>query len=488
MQLSKSRARISLFVIVSACFVVIALLGGLYAVLIGSLESQKLALVLFILPVFFGILALKDAATVLFFFLVLSLSFSARFRLFGYSFYPGAELALAPMDFPLILLALMGLSQGLKRPVPVPSSMRRLFWPFLFLFSVHLASVIPAPNRNYALLEALRLLKMALFVWVVAHYLDSRKKIMFVVNLILLSVVLQGVLAIVQSVFHISLGLGFMGEHQFWTISKEGTAIGRAGGTLGHSNVLANFFEVLVPIGLAVILSGAKGRLRLLAYGAVFFGGIGTVLTASRAGWGALTIGLVLVIFQFRKRIAKTRIILAVFVIVLALGSIGLVFQDIIVARLTIFLEGSSLVRELSARTALKMLRANPVIGVGANNYTLVSDAYAEAASPGLRQLARGIVHNIFLLYGAELGLVGLLAFLVMLLSVLRLAQRIILSSNLTLTALSVGIWAGIIALLAHGMWDWLFRYDPVYTLFWFCVGLLVALENVINKNKAQLE
>lgn len=469
----------------SSTLAVLALFTGLYAVVIGTLDNWKLALVLLIFPAFLGVVALRDAPRILFSLLLVSLSFSARFRAPGYGFHPGgAELAIAPIDFPLFILGLLWLLQLLKRTRITKASVKPVWWSFILFLASHVLSVIPASNRGLALLELLRLLKMALLVLVISHYLDSRKKIVFAVNILLLTVILQGTLAVMQSAFHTSLGLDFLGEHPYWAISKEKITIGRAGGTLGHPNVLANFFEVLTPIALALVFSGTKGRLRLLAYGALLSGIIGTLLAFSRAGWISLALGLSLVAFQHRKRLLATRVVPALLATGLVVGLIALVFQGVIAARLTAFWEGSRLVRVVTAQTALNMVRSNPILGVGANNYLGVSNAYVEPdLTPGLSRIAAAVVHNVVLLYGAELGLLGLVSFLLLLLSLVRLARKIVRWSDPFLASLSAGTLAGIMALIAHSMWDWLFRYDPVYTLFWFSVGLLVAAMKILRND-----
>lgn len=467
-------------------FVALALSIGIYAVIIGTLDNWKLALVLLVFPAFLGVVVLRDAPKILFSFLLVSLSFSARFRLPGNDFHPGgAELAIAPIDFPLFIFALIWLLQLLKEIRVTRPPVKSLSWPFMLFLASHLLSVIPASNRGLALLELLRLLKMILLAVVVSRYLDSRKKIVFAVQILLLTVILQGALAVIQSVFRTSLGLDFLGEHQYWTISKGSIAIGRAGGTLGHANVLANFFEVLTPTGFALILYGVKGRLRLLAGGALLAGIIGTFFTFSRAGWISLAIGLSLIVLRYRKRLLRPRIVLALLATGLVVGFIGLVFKDIIAARFTVFWEGSRLVRVITAQTALNMLRSHPILGVGANNYLAVSKAYVEPGlTPGLSQIAAAVVHNVILLYGAELGLFGLVSFLLLLWSLVRLARQIIQRADPFLASVSAGVFAGVIALIAHGMWDWLFRYDPVYTLFWFNVGLLLATGNILSRER----
>lgn len=454
---------------------------GLYAGIIGGLDYRKLTVVCLVCPLIFGLAILRHGPTILFTLLVVGLSFSARFRPQGYEFHPGgAELALAPIDFALFALAVISLPLMTRRPSVIQRSVKALGWPFAFFLVAHLLSFVPASDHGLALLELLRLLKMAVLMLVVALFLDSREKVSLAVNMLLLMVIAQGALATVQSVFGTSIGLGFLGEHAYWTISKAGVTIGRAGGTLGHANVLANFFEMLTPIALAIVLSGAKGRVRTLAYVALLSGIIGTFLAFSRAGWASLSLGLSLVLFAYLRGRRAIRLTPGLLLTGLSVGLIGLLFAGLIVTRFTAFWEGSRLVRVITAQTALNMLSSNPILGVGANNYLTVSNAYVDPhLTVGLAERAAAVVHNLVLLYGAELGVLGVVSFLLLLTRVVWLARRTTQQADPFLAAVSTGLAAGIIALVAHGMWDWLFRYDPVYTLFWFSVGLLVAIGNI---------
>lgn len=454
---------------------------GLYAGIIGGLDYRKLTVVCLVCPLIFGLAILRDGPTILFTLLVVGLSFSARFRPQGYDFHPGgAELALAPTDFALFALAVLCLPLMTSRTSVIQRSVKGLGWPFALFLVAHLLSLIPASDHGLALLELLRLLKMAVLVLVVALFLESREKVALAVNMLLLIVIAQGALATVQSVLGTSIGLSFLGEHAYWTISKAGVTIGRAGGTLGHANVLANFFEMLTPIALAIILWEARGPVRTLAYGALLSGIIGTFLAFSRAGWVSLLLGLSIVLFTYLRGGRAIRLTPGLLLVGLSVGLIGLLFAGLIVTRFTVFWEGSRLVRVMTAQTALNMLRSNPILGVGANNYLNVSSAYVDPhLTVGLAERAAAVVHNLVLLYGAELGVFGVVSFFLLLTRVVWLARRSTQQADPLLASVSIGLAAGITALVAHGMWDWLFRYDPVYTLFWFNVGLLVAIGNI---------
>lgn len=466
---------------------VLGLLAGAYAVILQTQVDAKTALLLLAAPFALGLAVLPHRRTILFALLITSLSFSSRFRPAGAPFRPGgAELALAPLDLVLISLALPVFINLARGPWQLGRQLGPLRYAFLFFFAAHIPSLLVAPDRGYAILEIVRLMKMALLLLVIVYYTDSIARLRTLLVFLFVVMIAQGLLAVSQSLFRTSLGLDALGEHEFWNISLGGITIGRAGGTLGHANVLANFFEVTAPIALAITLSQVRGYLRPLAYAALGFGIVGAFFSFSRAGWAALAIGLALALLQSRRRVSGRRILQAIVLTGIIGAVIAFLFRDVIAARLFVFWEGSKTVRVITAETAFNMIRSHPLLGVGANNYTVVSSQFVGSLSPGLRVTAAALVHNILLLYLAELGIVGLIAFIVLIIAIVRLARRVSNGSEPVTAAVGAGIFGGLIALLAHGMWDWLFRYDPVFTLFWFFTGFLLAAWHLQRHPAAQ--
>ena len=74
------------------------------------------------------------------------------------------------------------------------------------------------------------------------------------------------------------------------------------------------------------------------------------------------------------------------------------------------------------AKGALAIMRDYPVLGAGLNNYTLYMRTYDPATY--MENLGLYVVHNGFLLVGAETGVLGLVAFVCFLVSVMTQAWR----------------------------------------------------------------
>lgn len=462
-------------------FTLFFLLMGFYAVAIGLVDDNRIRLVGMVAPIFGAILFTQYARRILLILLVTSLVFAARFRLTGLDFHTGgAEAAIAPVDFAIAGLLFWMVMQAVRegKGPDLPITPVTLALPLLII--VHLPSLIVAANTWLALLEILRLIKMALLLLVIIHYIKTRRDLVFVIMLILFSIGIQGLLAFLQGQFGFSSGLGFLGERDDVWVVQGGSFVGsRAGGTMGHANALAHFMEMTLPLALAIILSRLPNQMRTVATIVFGVGLLGLYMTLSRGGWGAALFGFAIVFLgnpQWRKKRERSRMVVYTLLAGLAALIVGALLLPTVIARISQFTEVSWLFRLRTYDVAVQMVLDNPLFGVGANNYLQGSAPYSEGV---LLAWPDAIVHNVYLLVLSETGIVGLIGFLLFLLATWRLARRIIRDPDHLKSTIALGVWGGICALLIHSMLGWLFRYDPVFTLFWFYIGLLVALWRV---------
>ena len=467
-------------------FALLFLLIGLYAVAINNLTDNRVLVIMFITPIILVSMLTKFAPRLFLGLLVLSLSLSARFRLGTIAFHTGgAEAALAPIDFVLLgVLFWWGIENFGKVPM-LTVRLTKLEKAFILLAIAQLPSLLIAPNVALAFLELLRLLKMGVLIAVLKHYIKTKRDLEFVVVIMLLSLAVQGVLAIIQTQFGASLGLGFLGERDnVWVVSSGAFVASRAGGTMGHANALAHFFELTLPLALAIILIKSTPRLSKLALAAFSAGLVGLYLTLSRGGWIGAICGLLIIFLgnhQWHVKQYRRRLIIYTLLAISGIIVLGSILWPSIVQRITEFNSISWLFRFRTFQVALEIIGDSPWLGVGANNYLQVSVPYSQDV---LIAWPNAIVHNAYLLILAETGILGFSAFLWFLWNVWHQARNIIRTKKTFEASIGLGIWAGILALLIHSLVGWLFRYDPVYTLFWFNVGLLISLNNLRSSDQ----
>jgi len=129
---------------------------------------------------------------------------------------------------------------------------------------------------------------------------------------------------------------------------------------------------------------------------------------------------------------------------------------------------------------AWTMIKSHPIVGVGLRNYQKLAPQYQEFYyQPQTGQListeTHPYPHNLFLAIWVELGLLGLLAFLALLIKFFGQGYKIV-KTNLSTPLITISIMAALVVVLAHGLVDTPYFKNDLSTLFWLIVGLLITL------------
>jgi len=273
----------------------------------------------------------------------------------------------------------------------------------------------------------------------------------------------------------------------------------RIAGPLGDPNYFAQILLMLVPLALMVAWSASahrdddgpadrSGRVRkYLAYGAAGLMMAATVLTYSRGG--ALALGVV-VTLAFLWRGLKAREVVAglavAAVLVLALPSdflerLTTLEQVLPGGGETLHPDSSFEKRRLVTRVAWEIFLDHPVLGVGAGNYTVLYDRYADRVGSAAREYddpgEAHYPHNLYLEIGAETGLPGLLVFGAAVLAAfagLRRARRWAQEKgDATIAAIAAGVALGLLGYLLSS----LFLHGQLQRYLWLLLALAAAID-----------
>lgn len=183
----------------------------------------------------------------------------------------------------------------------------------------------------------------------------------------------------------------------------------RARATFGDPNIFASFLMSALLMGVPTLLASPMRRgLRAAGWFAVALSLVGLATTFSRGGLGGLLVGLACIVILARaSRRAKIAFVVVVLVALLLVGA-G-VFDSEWIAENVFDLsdDGSTMNRLYMARGAFEMWLDHP-FGVGIDNYRFVYPQYRDPRADS------GIVysHTAFITVLAEMGFLGLLAFL----------------------------------------------------------------------------
>jgi len=435
----------------------IALLAGLgttvFMLVVGNPKRILLFVLAFTVPIYFGKAFIIG---------------QERFSLTG-----GAGINLP--DVLALMLLLLFLAKLARRQTEIRFfpwiTIPALMWLILSSFSL-----VAAKDGQLAIIQLINMAKLLLLCWIVANSIGDEADVTFVITGIMLGMLFQALVGVYQGVTGRPVGLEFLTETA--EVHKQvlsGGSVNRVQGTLGHPNSYAMYLTTVIPFALAWLFFTTRLSLKVLAGISLCLGGLALMYSLSRSAWinFLVIISIVLVLAVRRKRISSWAAVLIAGTTSLIL--LGLVFfgPEIILSRLTSNDQGSAYSRITLAQTALAIIKDHPWVGVGLNNYNLVSPQYDVTAY--VRQY---VVHNVYLLIAAETGPVGLMAFLGFLAILLIQAWRIISRApDDTVWVAGVGLFSAFVAVASHSMTDYaLLGSLPVSTQFWLLAGLSAAL------------
>jgi len=264
-------------------------------------------------------------------------------------------------------------------------------------------------------------------------------------------------------------------------VSATGAVEYRVASFFPHPNQLAGFVVLFVPlaVGLYRVFESrlARAACILLALAAV----PAAIFTYSR---GVLVALVALVVVLARSRRAWPLIAGAAVVVVLLAPA---AWHDRVA-------DAGSLDRpEIATRldfwdAAVSMFQANPLLGVGLNNFDVAYVSLERTGRtflPGTGLAAPETAHNLYLNTLAEQGLVGIAALLLLVLAAGRLALALRRSDDPRVRGFGLGLLGAGVALLVSNLFDVTFVDPKTSILAWTILGVGAALQRIDARRRA---
>jgi len=247
---------------------------------------------------------------------------------------------------------------------------------------------------------------------------------------------------------------------------------------LGNSNLLAGYLSV--PLFLAWALyrqSSGISSLKYLAAFSLFM--ITLMLTFSRGAYIGFIVGaMVLVLFERGKRFVRRslKFAIAIPIAIIIISLLSAVYSTFFKSDYVLLpnplrediseLDSSARKRHIYWGMAVKMWKSNPIIGIGAGQFQVHFNDYLPSKYSFLKKVN---AHSTYLQILAELGLVGLMAFLGLFGYVFLMVQKE-KKVDYKMRRMGMAALAGLIALLVIG-----FVHNVLRTEIWFVAGLALA-------------
>jgi hypothetical protein len=276
-------------------------------------------------------------------------------------------------------------------------------------------------------------------------------------------------------------GAGGSGLNSEYTVPGVDNA--RATGTSTDSHMLGDFVGAMLPFALVLLFTPRLRPLLKLGCLAASAGGLLVViLTLSRTAWittaVVLPIGVMLILFVWRER----QVVPALAGLMLVAALVTPFVAETVYDRFANSPYGTISTRFDQFKVAWYIFTMYPLFGVGPANYTDALKSYDYIGmvdiSPESGELTQELLpaHNGFFLHAAEVGVVGLLAYLAVLANVTwrlfsAVRTRRDIPGRLALAAL-----LGIITIELNDQFIAGFHNPDVFMMFWLLVALGAAL------------
>ncbi len=348
-----------------------------------------------------------------------------------------------------------------------------LDWPILLLVITGGVSLCVTASIELTAVQVTRLGASLVFFYSLVFWANRRERLLLTAKLLMISGSFLTILAPFIVDWNESKGIPIPGViyNVFPTLVSD----------VVHPNIIATLLVLLFPISLANLISYNLTTIRkpinlfkvlttMLACGLMVFT---LILTKSRGGYLAAGVGGITVIWILKGRNWALGLTIPLSVLgVWILASLNHVSSEMI--------EGISDPRTWTFRkevwlVALWMISEFPFTGVGMGTFNDVATRlypFPMVSNPG--------THNLYLQVATDLGVLGLIAFLsIILLAVMAgviAIRKLAKDEDKTLKSYVVGALAGIIGLIIHGLVDngaWGVRATFIP---WLVIGFIIAV------------
>jgi hypothetical protein len=306
----------------------------------------------------------------------------------------------------------------------------------------------------------------------------------------------ESVVALLQYFTQSRIGLAFLGEssrHLFifhipngyrtifdylFHIQRTPDLLMRSTGTFPHPNIFGGFqFCAMMATCYLYFIHSIKYK-NLLRFG-LLLQMLALTVIFSRAAFIALFISLSLYfLFQFRQPEKRLRIKQCAVTLLAATALSFSLFYPPLAARggfvnYNTVAKGADSERLVYQKIACEMIKERPLLGVGLNNFQIESHRFFPEG-----RILPSTVHNIYLLFGAETGLLGLTCFLLFLFSILKSSLRCLHAQE------GIFLFSLFIGLLFIGVCDFYF-ICPHGRILFFGIAALLYTQSRVNVDES---
>jgi len=333
--------------------------------------------------------------------------------------------------------------------------------PIIFFVIIGIILVfVNSPDFTIAI-EGLRaVVQYMLWYFIVVQLVDTTKGVIYIYWVLTTIGGLMGLHGCYQYV----TGVEMLGN---WTDSAESIST-RVYSIVGSPNILGSIFVLFIPLGMALVTSD-KNLLRKIIAACMTLAMCGGLLfTFSRGAWAAAAVGVCIYIFYKNKKILLP---------IILCGLITVILIPSIADRISYMLTDEYASKASSGGRIYRWneginewSEGNKALGLGLGRFG--------GAVATNNKLSPFYMDNYYLKTLVEMGYIGFIAFVLLLICVIRwCSTAIIIEKNTRRKDLMMGLFAGVLGIMINNATENIFEVPMMVTYFWICIALIMVLK-----------
>lgn len=345
-----------------------------------------------------------------------------------------------------------------------------LDFPILLFAGVLILSALTSFAVKNSVMAVLVYLAFISGYFLLTNTIKTKKQLYGILSMVLLAGLFVAGYGIYQHVFGFAEGSTWIDQDMFSDIQT------RVVSTFENPNVLGEYLLLLIPIGLAFIWAAPKTGNRLLHLAITGALALCMIYTYSRGCW----IGLLVAFFLFFVFYDRRFIWVGVALLLLS----PMFLPTTVIERFASVgdtTDTSTSYRVYIWMGTLKMLKDYWLcgIGVGSEAFNMIYPYYSYSS------IVAPHSHNLYLQIMAENGILGILAFLgIVVVFYKTVISSIVRTKDRLLNGFVIGLAAGLFGYLVQGMFDNVWYNYRVFLLFFVILGLAMCCVTVAKGRK----
>lgn len=247
----------------------------------------------------------------------------------------------------------------------------------------------------------------------------------------------------------------------------------------GNPNVLAEYLIMIIPVSISLFWYSKRIYKKFLFLGTSGILILALVFTLSRGGWLGFSFSALVFVLLVERRLLLS-------IIPIVVGGVFFLPQSILNRIMSIgnFADSSNAYRLKMWQIALKIIRDHPIAGVGFGHLP-----FKETFETYIRTMPTYHAHNTYLEIAAELGIPGLIAFLLLLFIVFKYGIRSLINQeDKYIKIMAAGLFSGLAGLLVHGAVENVIYLTKIIIYFWILIGFILVLMKIKKQEKIDIK